>query len=346
MMQFVVSAKAGLVNYVDGTTTVRRQQQVQVGAPIQTQANSHVELLLSPGSFLRIGENSQLILDSVDLSNIQVRVVSGSAIVESATLNKDFPIHVTSGGLKVSIVSPGLYRFSPESAAVLNGKLHDDNTGASVKKNQQVASLDGTDRVEKIEAATADDLDAWSDQRSGDLSKANALAYRDRSATYYNSFANYSTFGLYPLNAAWLYSSFLGGYTFLPFQGYRSFYGYSFVPLSGFGFEPFVPAANRPFGNPTRNTFVNQGPRPTAVGAGSNAASHGGSSGPWGGNTGHAPIRAGGNSGAQSPGAVMHSSGNMGGISGGGAPSGGAPTASPAARPAPAAAGGGGRRPK
>jgi len=204
----------------------------------------------------------------------------------------------------------------------LNGKLHDDNSGATIKKGQQVASLGGTDRVEKIEAATADDLDAWSEQRSGDLSKANVLAYRDRSATYYNSFANYSTYGLYPLNAAWLYSSFLGGYTFLPFEGYRSFYGYSFVPLTGFGFAPFLPAANRPFGNPTANTFANQGPRPTAVGAGSNAAS-----GAWGGNTGHAPIHAGGSSGAQTPGAVVHSSGNMGG---------GTPSAAPA-RPAPAA---------
>src|SRR5262249_8774268 len=104
MMQFVVSAKAGFVNYVDGTATVRRQQQVQVGVPVETQSGSHVELLLSPGSLLRIGENSVVVMDSVDLSNIAIRVVSGSAIVESATLNKDYPIHVTTEALRVSIV--------------------------------------------------------------------------------------------------------------------------------------------------------------------------------------------------------------------------------------------------
>src|SRR5215831_16021505 len=134
LMQFVVSAKAGFVNYVDGTATVRRQQQVQVGTPIQTQSGSHVELLLSPGSFLRIGENSQVVFDSVDLSNIELRIISGSAMIESATVNKDFPIHVTSGGVKASIVAAGLYRFSADSAVVLNGKLHDDNSGSVVKK--------------------------------------------------------------------------------------------------------------------------------------------------------------------------------------------------------------------
>lgn len=339
LMQFVVSAKAGFVNFVDGTATVRRQQQVQVGTPVQTQSGSHVELLLSPGSFLRIGENSQVVFDSVDLSNIEVRLIAGSAIVESATVNKDFPIHVTSGGLKVSILTPGLYRFAADSAVVLNGKLRDDTSGATIKKGQQVASLAGTDHVEKVETAVADDLDAWSEQRDGDLSKANVLAYRDRSASYYNSFANYSTYGLYPLNAAWLYSGFLGGYTFLPFGSYTSFYGYSFVPITGFGFVPFIPAANRPFGNATANTYANQSPRPTAVGAGSNVALNGGSSGGFGANTGHAPIHAGGTSGMSSPGAETHAGG--GGMIGGGAPSAGGAVA----RPAPAAASAGGRRP-
>jgi hypothetical protein len=350
LMQFVVSAKAGFVNYVDGTATVRRQQQVQVGAPIQTQSGSHVELLLSPGSFLRIGENSQVVFDSVDLSNIEVRVVSGSALIESATINKDFPIHVTSGGVKVSIVAAGMYRFSADSAFVLNGKLHDDYSGAMVKKGQQVAGLAGSNHVEKFEPAVSDDLDAWSEQRDGDLSKANVLAYRDRSASYYNSFANYATFGVYPLDAAWLYSGFLGGYTFLPFQGYRSFYGYSYVPLTGFGFTPFIPAANRPFGNATANTFANQGPRPTAVGAGVIATANGGG---FGANN-HAPIRAGGgNSGMMNPGAAMHSSADMGGgmmssapSSGGGAMARPSPAPAPSRAPAPApAAAGGGRRP-
>ena len=171
------------------------------------------------------------------------------------------------------------------------------------------------------------------------MSKANVLAYRDRSASYYNSFGNYASYGIYPLDAMWLYSGFLGGYTFLPFNGYTSFYGYSFVPLSGFGFG-FLPAVNRPFGNATANTYANQGPRPTSVGAGSNAALHGGSGGGFGPNSGHAPIHAGGTSGMPNPGATMHA-GNVGGGMTGSAPSSGGAVA----RPAPAAASAGGRRP-
>jgi hypothetical protein len=346
MMQLVVSAKAGFVNYVDGSANVRRQQQVQVGVPVQTQSGSHVELLLSPGSFLRIGENSVVVMDSVDLANIVVRVVSGTAIVDSATLNKDYPIHVTTGDVRVSIASPGVYRFSGGAAVVLNGKLRDDASGTTVKKGQQVTSLSGTAQIEKLESAVSDDLDAWSQERSADLAKANVLAYRDRSASFYNSYADYSTFGIYPLNAAWLYSPFLSGFTFLPFQGYRSYYGYSFVPITNFGFTPFVPAINRPFSRPTANTMANQPIRPVANTAGNqptrpigaaNAANRPswGNSGRASGNTSSNAgpmIRSGSggssgavraNSGGGGGGAPVHTGGS-GGASSGGSSSGGA----------------------
>ena len=51
LMQFMISAKAGLVNYIDGQANVRLHEQVPVGTPIETGPRSHVELLLNPGSF-------------------------------------------------------------------------------------------------------------------------------------------------------------------------------------------------------------------------------------------------------------------------------------------------------
>src|SRR5215831_7640702 len=286
LMQFVVTAKAGFVNYVDGIANVHRQQQVQVGTPIETKVASHVELLLSPGSFLRVGENSKVVFDSVQLSNIDIRVLAGNAIVETASVNKDFPIHVTSGNRKMTILAAGLYHFSEDSAAVLSGKLRNEASGETLKKGQELASMGGTDRVEKLEAS-ADDLDDWSQQRSGDVAKANVLAYRDRSPVFYNSYADYSTYGVFPLDAAWLYSPFLGGFTFLPFQSYRSFYGYNFTPITGFGFTPFLPAANRPFTSQTASAAT---ARPVGgVTRGPNTYTN------WGGSNGHLPIHATGN---------------------------------------------------
>jgi len=88
LMQYMVSAKAGLVNYVDGQVNVRLHEQITAGTPIETGLQSHVELLLNPGSFLRIGEDSQVVLDSVELSNIAVRIVKGAALIEAISINK------------------------------------------------------------------------------------------------------------------------------------------------------------------------------------------------------------------------------------------------------------------
>src|SRR5438034_5117926 len=119
LMQYMVSAKAGLVNYVDGQVNVRVHEQITAGAPIETGLQSHVELLLNPGSFLRIGEDSQVVLDSVELSNIAVRIVKGAALIEASDIDKQIPIRVTTGNLQVLIVSPGTYRFSDGTALVL-----------------------------------------------------------------------------------------------------------------------------------------------------------------------------------------------------------------------------------
>src|SRR5262249_31379411 len=97
IMQFIISAKAGLVNAVEGDANVRVNQQVNAGAPIRTEATGRVEIQLNPGSFLRLGENSEAVLDSVDLTDIQVRIVSGIAIIESTAVDKSTPIHVTDG---------------------------------------------------------------------------------------------------------------------------------------------------------------------------------------------------------------------------------------------------------
>src|ERR1041385_1384252 len=129
LMQYMISAKAGLVNYVDGEAYVRLHEQAAVGVPIHTSANAHVELLLTPGTFLRIGADSNVVLDSADLTHIAVRVLDGTALVEAADVDKHAPIRVTTGNLQTLIVSRGLYRFqsgtrSEEHTSELQSRLH------------------------------------------------------------------------------------------------------------------------------------------------------------------------------------------------------------------------------
>ena len=230
LMQYIVSAKAGLVNYIDGQANVHLREQVAPSTLIQTGAQSHVELLLNPGSYLRLGENSAVVLDSIELTTIAVRLVDGAAIIEAADVDKHAPIHVTTGNLRVLIVSPGLYRFSGGTALVLDGKLRIADSSMTVKKGHKIASLgDGNGAV-----AFSDGLDRWSEKRSSDLARANAMAYRERSGAGTSSLGGYPGLALLSNGSTWLYSSMLGGFTFIPQPSYRSYYGYSFVPLSGF----------------------------------------------------------------------------------------------------------------
>src|SRR5438046_9106326 len=92
LMQYMISAKAGLVNYDDGQVNVRLHEQITAGAPIETGLQSHVELLLNPGSFLRIGEDSQVVLDSAELSNIAVRIAKGAAVIDTRDLDTQIPM--------------------------------------------------------------------------------------------------------------------------------------------------------------------------------------------------------------------------------------------------------------
>ena len=234
LMQYMVSAKAGLVNYVDGQANVRVHEQIVAGAPVETGPQSHVELLLNPGSFLRIGENSTVVLDSVELSRIAVRIVQGTALIEAGDIDKRIPIRVTTGQLQALIVSSGTYRFSDGTAVVLDGKLRTGDNSTTIKKGHQITAIADGYTVSTMIGRPNGELDLWSDQRSAALAKANALAYRDRSRGSVYSFGYYPYWDMYSNRSAWIYSPLLTGFTFIPRGGYRSYYGYRFVSIGTF----------------------------------------------------------------------------------------------------------------
>jgi FecR protein len=225
LMQYMISAKAGLINYVDGQANVRLHEQVPVGSVIQTGPNSRVEVLLNPGSFLRLDENSAAVLDSVELTNIALRLISGTALVEAADIDKSAPISITTGNLRAFIVSSGLYRLYGDTAEVLDGKLQTTDSSLTIKRGRQITAGGGRYEESKIPLnAQTDTFDLWSRQRSSELARANAFAR--------NGYSSSGPYGSGFTNAAvWMYSPLLSGFTFIPGRNYRSYYGYTFVPL-------------------------------------------------------------------------------------------------------------------
>src|SRR5262245_56326109 len=122
--RFMNGPKAGFVNAVDGQANVRLHEQPSTGKPIETGAASHIELLLAPGSFLRLDENSSVVIESDFPKDTILRVLSGTVLLESDVAEPQLKIHVVRGSRKARIGSRGLYRLTSETADVIDGTLH------------------------------------------------------------------------------------------------------------------------------------------------------------------------------------------------------------------------------
>ena len=92
--RFGISAKAGGINSVIGRVQVKRAGQSSAqdlsakddltsGDVITTKGGSRVEVLLNPGSYLRVTENSEFELTDNSLNNLQLKLIKGSAIIEA-----------------------------------------------------------------------------------------------------------------------------------------------------------------------------------------------------------------------------------------------------------------------
>jgi len=111
------------VNAVQGETNVQAYDVVREDQSVKTGSSSYVEVLLSPGAFLRINENSEVKIDSAGVSDIVIQVVSGTALIEDVAMDSRLPIRAIVGGAKLLIGSSGLYRFTSDTASVIDGAL-------------------------------------------------------------------------------------------------------------------------------------------------------------------------------------------------------------------------------
>ena len=78
---FLGSPKAGFVNAIHGDVNVRLLDSVKSDQPVQTGPASYVELLLRPGAFMRMDENSSIVFESTSANDVVVRVLTGSILI-------------------------------------------------------------------------------------------------------------------------------------------------------------------------------------------------------------------------------------------------------------------------
>jgi hypothetical protein len=245
------SALPGTVNYVEGNVTLGDQtlnaksvgsETLQPGQTLVTN-NGKAEMLLTPGVFVRLGDNSAVELVSGDLTNTQVEVDRGSAMVEVDELHKANDLRVADNGAMTRLEKPGIYEFDADHAQMMvfkgQAEVQEGDQHQKVKGGHEVnltaAKLKSTGfDKDKYESS---DLYRFSSLRSQYIGEASA----DAAQVYVSS----------PWTPGWFWDPWFSAYTFFPGAGFM------YSPF-GFGWGFYSPAWVGYYGAPLyyRHGFI------------------------------------------------------------------------------------------
>ena len=253
--KFVISARAGGVNTVTGRASMRphgnsewRQltikEDLETGDVVKTGVDGRVEVLLNPGSYMRIAENSEVELTDNSLENLELRLTRGTAIVEATgTEDQEMFIGITTPHTRLSIVQRGLYRLNvipgdTTELIVRKGRVMLEDSHTKVKGGSKVVFSSGSFSVAKLTDADKknwDTFETWSKERGQTLAKANSKISGKTMTAFAASFRN--DWGFMSGRPFWFYNATIGCFTLVPFgYGWNSPYGGSY---SRFFYGPY-----------------------------------------------------------------------------------------------------------
>lgn len=251
---YVISAKAGAVNYTSGKVLVEKQNaksgylvkgdDLDAGDKVKTDSTSKAEILLNPGSYVRLSENAVFEFKDTSLDNIQVKLSAGSAIFEVMADN-NFQVAVGTPKIAFYLVKSGIYRVDVGSdgigkISVWKGKAQLNNNTV-IKAGQTTAIVNGQLTVAKFDRDNKGEFETWSKDRAKEIAKINArLVRKEMNRSLINGF-NQNLFGTGLRNAYgfWVMDGISRSYCFLPF-------GYGWSSPYGFGFDSSIWSYNVP----------------------------------------------------------------------------------------------------
>jgi hypothetical protein len=233
-------ARPGTINYVEGQASIAGQAldakaigtaELRPGQSLDTQSGK-AEMLLTPGAFLRLGDNSSLTMLSPSLTDMEVGLDKGRAFVEVAEIHPENNLVITERGGTVRILKTGLYEFDADHSLVRvyegEAVVPQGNRDVTVKDKHQLVLGGGSQNAEKFnEEQVQDDLYRWSSLRSSYTAEANV----DRAQ-------NYSLGGWYA--TGWDWDPYFDCYTYIPGDGvFYSPFGWGFYSPFYVGWAPF-----------------------------------------------------------------------------------------------------------
>lgn len=224
--QSVISAHSGVVQYAEGDVSIDNQPihpkfaqfpELKSNQVIAT-GEGRVELLLTPGVFLRLAENSSVRMVSNSLSDTRLAVVSGSALVEVGELLPNNSISFEAAGARIALTHKGLFRIDsdPAQLRVYDGqaRVTADDAQTVVHKGHEVALGSGTLTLASFDTKDTDSFYRWSARRSEYVADANITSARvasnPGSTGYVAGLNSASPYG------AWAWNPWFGMFTYLP----------------------------------------------------------------------------------------------------------------------------------
>jgi len=238
--QSVISARAGLIQFTDGvvfldSTVLRptpgRFDQMKEGSDLRT-LTGRAELILTPGVFLRMGEDSAIRMVANQLADTRVRFVSGSAIVDATNLSPKTSLTILKGEYQVQIVEEGRYRFNsdPAELRVENGKALVLYNGNSLEVDaKHVVPFAGQLTARVVDGVHKDGLDTWDQTRSDSVAQSNQQAANTQDlSTAIDNWQNDPTSAL----AASGMSGYLPPPGYIPTAPYTTWLSNPYTPLT------------------------------------------------------------------------------------------------------------------
>jgi hypothetical protein len=215
-------AVPGTVNYVEGqvaldgqTLPVKQNGSTLLGTnQVLDTGQGKAEMLLTPGVYFRLGDNSEVRMVSPGLADTRVELVKGTAMLEVDQLYKENDLSVVVGATTTRIDKEGLYDFQaqPGDIRVLDGKatVYEGDAHTNLKKGHEVLLANAALKSQSLnqEAVETDALYRWSKLRGQYEADANVnMAY---SVSAYG--------GWY--GPGWYWDPFWSFYSFLPGDGF------------------------------------------------------------------------------------------------------------------------------
>ncbi len=236
-------ANPGTVNYVqgavylDGTALNAKDVGnaiVQPGQELSTR-NGKVEMLMTPGVFLRLDDNSMVKMVSPDLVMTQVELDKGRAGVEVDEIHNQNDLQVIDGGVTTRLNKHGYYEFDanhPE-AMVFKGEAHaqvNDNKWIAIKDHHELALNEGPQLAKEKpqdfnEDDAKDELYNWNSLRSEYMAEANNQMASEYAGPY--------------AGPGWYWDPWAFDYAYMGFGPFASPFGWGFYPFGWGGFYPY-----------------------------------------------------------------------------------------------------------